>query len=466
MRAVIIIYMSFVVTQVCAQNKQLLYNVDDLPQTLLSNPGASIAFEKHIGVPFLSGFSVSAGSSGVSTYDIFQEGGDINTRIRDAIFRLDNKDSFVVNQQLELVSFGWKSKFTENYYSAGLYQETDVIAYFPKDIAILAYEGNANFIDVPFQFSDISVAAEVISVYHFGVNKEISKKLRVGGRAKLYMSIVNINSTDNEGVFITRSTPNGPNFLQHQVQGANVTANTSGLRSFVDDNAGAGKAVGRAILSNNLGVGFDIGATYTIDDHWTATGSIIDVGAIFHTKDLKNYRLSGSYETDGIELQFPDVLNGEDLTDYWQNLQDEFEENLPYEDSLQASYTTWRPTKFNASINRGFGTNLNGDCDCTNSGVDRYATNVGAQLYAIKRPRGFQGAATLYVDRTWNRFLRTKMTYTYDAFSNRNIGLLLSTKINKFNVYLAADNILDYTNLAKAQSASVQFGFQLIFDPE
>ncbi len=466
MRVVLFICVSFMVTQVCAQNKQLLYNVDDLPQTLLSNPGASIAFEKHIGIPLFSGISFSAGSTGVSVYDIFQEGGDINARIRDVLFSLDNKDAFLFNQQLELASFGWKSKFSENYYSAGLYQETDVIAYFPKDLAVLAYEGNANYLNTPFQFSDISVAAEVISVYHFGVNKEISKKLRVGGRAKLYMSIANINSTGNEGFFITRTTPDGPNFLQHEVQGASVTANTSGLRSIIDGDAGAGSAAGRAILSNNLGVGFDIGGTYTFNSFWTATASIIDVGAIFHTKDLRNYRVSGSYATSGIELQFPDVLDGEQLSNYWQNLENEFEENLPYEDELENSYTTWRPTKFNASVNRGFGANLNGDCDCTNGGVDRYAMNVGVQLFAIKRPRSLQGAATVYVDTVWSRLLRTKMTYTYDAFSNRNVGLLLSTKINKFNVYLAADNLLDYSNLAKAQSASVQFGFQLLFDPE
>lgn len=466
MRVVFLLYISCLVTHMNAQNKQLLYNVDDLPQTLLSNPGAAISFEKHVGIPLLSGISLSAGSTGISTYDIFQEGGDINTRIRDAIFRLDNKDAFVINQQLEIASFGWKNKFNNNYYSAGLYQETDVIAYFPKDIAVLGYEGNANFLDTPFQFSDVSVAAEIISVYHFGINKEVSKKLRVGARAKLYMSIININSTDNEGFFITRTTPDGPNLLQHQIQDASVTANTSGLRSFIDDDAGPGKALGRAIVSNNVGVGFDIGGTYTFDRHWTATASIIDIGAIFHTKDLRNYRLSGNYTTDGIELEFPDVLDGEELTDYWQNLQDEFEENIPYEDSLSNSYTTWRPTKINASVNRGFGRNLNGDCDCTNSGVDRYDTNVGIQLYGIKRPRGIQGAVTAYIDRTWNRFLRTKMTYTYDAFSNRNIGLLISTKINKFNVYLATDNILDYSNLAKAQSASIQFGFQLIFDPK
>ena len=75
-----------------------------------------------------SGISLHAGSTGISAYDIFQEGGDINARIRDAIFRLDNKDAFVINQQLEIASFGWKNKFNNNYYSAGLYQETDVIA--------------------------------------------------------------------------------------------------------------------------------------------------------------------------------------------------------------------------------------------------------------------------------------------------------------------------------------------------
>ena len=60
-----------------SQNKQLLYGVDDLPQSLLLNPGTAISFEKHIGVPFLSGTYVSAGSSGVSVHDIFREGGDL-----------------------------------------------------------------------------------------------------------------------------------------------------------------------------------------------------------------------------------------------------------------------------------------------------------------------------------------------------------------------------------------------------
>lgn len=242
---------------VIAQNKQLLYNVDDLPQTLLLNPGADVSFEKHIGIPFFSGAAVSVGSSGVSVYDIFQEGGDINARISTAIRSLNNKDFFTVNQQLEIASFGWKPAFKEHYFSAGIYQELDAIVYFPKDLTVLAYEGNAGYINVPFKFSDLSVSAEALTVYHFGISKPITKKLRLGARLKLYSSIVNINSTDNKGQFITRTTPEGPNFYSHEVQNADVVANTSGILSLTEGN---GSPVAAAILSGNLGLGLDVGA--------------------------------------------------------------------------------------------------------------------------------------------------------------------------------------------------------------
>jgi hypothetical protein len=152
-------------------------------------------------------------------------------------------------------------------------------------------------------------------------------------------------------------------------------------------------------------------------------------------------------------------------TPYWQNLEDEIEAQLPFKDELTRKYVTWRPLKVNASLNYGFGTNLYGDCDCTNGGENKHENNVGIQLYAVKRPQAPQTAITAYYDRRWTGYLRSKVTYTADAFSKRNVGLLLSANINKFNVYLAADNLLEYPNLAKAYNASLQIGFQLTFDP-
>ncbi len=451
---------------VVGQNKQLLYAVDDLPQSLLLNPGASYNYDKYFGVPLLSGISVSAGSSGVSVWDIFQEGGDINSRINATVRSLNSKDIFTANQQLEILSFGWLGGNEETFYSGGIYQEVDFISYFPKDLAILAYDGNADYINRSFQFSDIAATAELLSVYHFGVNKKLSRKLRLGARAKIYMSMANVNSTGNSGFFRTRNTPEGPNFYTHEVVGANVTANSSGLARIIDSDGEVSTLTRNAVISPNVGLGLDIGGTYNFSDQLSISASLLDIGFISHSKDLKTYRFSGSYELDGIELEFPALLNGESTTDYWEEFLNEAQAQLPYEDDLQDSYTTWRPAKFNGGINYGFREDLDGGCNCTDKSGRRFTTNVGFHINAIKRPRSVLAAATIYYDRAWGSFLRTKVTYTASAFSQKNVGLLVSTKIKNFNFYLAADNMLEYADVVKARELSLQLGMQVVINPK
>ena len=212
---------------------------------------------------------------------------------------------------MELISFGWKSRFKERYFSAGLYQELDAIIYFPRDLAVLGYSGNADFIGTTFDFNDLSVAAEVLSVYHFGVNQRINDKLRLGVRAKLYSSIFNVNSTGNRGGFSTTQTPQGPNFLSHDLTAIDITANTSGLQSLTDGGGSASGVLSRAIISGNLGLGVDIGGTYSLNEKITLTASLLDLGVIFHNSDLRNYRVRGSFSLQGIDFSFPATFNGQ-----------------------------------------------------------------------------------------------------------------------------------------------------------
>jgi len=136
-------------------------------------------------------------------------------------------------------------------------------------------------------FSDLSATAEVLSVYHFGVNQKVNDKLRLGARAKLYSSLININSTDNQGLFVTRETPEGPNFISHDVTNANIVANTSGI-------SGDGIS-GNVLFSGNIGFGFDIGGTYDVNDKLSVSASLIDVGIIFHTSNVENFNLTGLF---------------------------------------------------------------------------------------------------------------------------------------------------------------------------
>jgi len=59
--------------------------------------------------------------------------------------------------------------------------------------------------------------------------------------------------------------------------------------------------------------------------------------------------------------------------------------------------------------------------------------------------------------------VHTKVTYTIDNYSSNNIGVGLSTQVGKLNFYGMVDNILQFTNMAVANSISAQLGFNLIF---
>ncbi|MBT8211354.1 MAG: hypothetical protein KJP14_12580, partial [Eudoraea sp.] len=130
-----------------AQNRQLLYDFTDIPQALLLNPGMETSYDWFAGIPMLSGVSVQAGTSGISVNDIFADDGlDINDKVRNrAVFGLGAGDNQSVSSQIEIFSGGFRGKNRpQNFYSFGIYGELDFINYWPKDLAILAYEGNAS----------------------------------------------------------------------------------------------------------------------------------------------------------------------------------------------------------------------------------------------------------------------------------------------------------------------------------
>ena len=93
----------------------------------------------------------------------------------------------------------------------------------------------------------------------------------------------------------------------------------------------------------------------------------------------------------------------------------------------------------------------------------KYLNSVGAQLFAMTTPRMPLMALTAYYRRQIFNSLEIKATYTLDSFSARNIGLGVSTTIGKVNFYLMADNLLEYSDVSKANSLSFQLGLNVIF---
>ncbi len=452
------------------QNKQLLYDFTEIPQALMVNPGMEADFKWYAGIPALSGISFQAGSSGISVNDLFANDGlDFNDKVRDrAIQGMSIRDELSGTYQIELLNGGFRGKDPNVFYSFGVYNEGDAIGYWFKDYAILAFEGNADKLNERFDLSHLKTRGEMLNVFHFGINKKMNRSLVLGARGKIYSSIFDFNSTNNSGHFVTTE---GQNNIFASTLNADLQLRTSGINAIeraIDDENVPGTLIKRGLFGGNLGLGVDLGFTYYLNPQTVLTGSLLDLGFIYHTNEIENFSLKGNATIEGLEIILPDALLDPDQ-DYWENLVDDIEAFIPFEETTK-SYLQFRPTQLYASLRYNFGEPLEGSADCNcdylNSGggnnITKYRNSIGGQLYVINRPRGPQSAITAFYQRRFGNFMALKTTYTANKFTLTNIGLGVNFQAGPINLYLMADNLLAYRNIAASNYASFQFGLNII----
>ncbi len=459
MRKIFLIFVLFLTVGCFSQNKQILYNFTSVPQSLLTNPGSDVKYNWYFGIPLLSGISANVGSSGFSAYDLFADNGvDFNVKLRNVVFSTTRKDRMALNEQIELFNGGFKiaGEQGDSYISFGMYQEFDLMSYVPKDIAILALDGNRDYLGKVFNLGDLNVKAEVLSVFHLGFHKKVNEKLILGARGKIYSSIYNVSSTKNSGYIYTIPSTQG---IYEQMIYSDLQFNTSGIAKYDDkdyDPNVVKDITKRAFLGGNLGLGFDAGLTYYPKKNIQLTASVIDFGFIKHTKEVEILIFKGSYKYEGVIPKFSSRNSAE-------NGYQEFKDAVPL-DTLYADYTTWRPTKFNSSIQFSFEEEVSEDCNCLNDDPETiYKSAVGAQLFVMSTPRTPLVAFTTYYRRKIFNSLQMKATYTIDSYSYKNIGLGLSSMFGPVNFYVLADNLLEYKDVTKANSMSFQLGLNVIF---
>jgi Family of unknown function (DUF5723) len=438
-----------------AQNKQILYNLTSIPETLMTNPGADVKYKWFAGVPMLSGISANLGSSGFSAYDLFAKNGvDFNTKLQNVLLSSSKNDKVYLNQQIEIFNEGFKINDDPNsYVSFGIYQEFNLLTYLPTDLANLVINGNKDYVGKVFEFDELNVNADLLTVFHFGYHKQLNEKLVFGVRAKIYSGIFNLNSTNNEGYLYTIPSDKS---IYEQVVNSDVALNTSGIAKYTKKGySGDVKSdvIKKSLLGGNLGLGLDIGFTYYPQKKVQITASLIDVGFIRNSSDVKNFTLKGFYKYEGLT---PDLLNSSIGSQFSEKISDAI-----VLDSSSTSYTKWRPLKINASYQYSFDNAREKECYC--EADQNYKNSIGIQFFAMTTSQIPFFAVTTYYKKQLLKSIQSKVTYTIDSFSYKNIGLGVATTFGKFNFYALADNLLEYRDVSKANSLSFQLGFNIIF---
>lgn len=438
-----------------SQNNEVLYDFDEIPQTLFLNPGSNFSHDYFIGIPILSGVNINSGITGVTAYDILADDGvNINTKINNVIYSLGNDDSFIINEKVDIISGGVRLNST-NFLSFGLYQELDFAFFFPTDVIKLFYEGTST-LNKKYSMDGVNFKTDMVGVLHAGISHKVNDNFTIGGRLKLYSSVFNAQTKNNSGQFKTTLGTN--NIYQHHLTGFDATIQTTGLVYEANETLEPKDYIKKIFTFQNPGVGLDIGFTHKINDQIKITGSILDIGFVKNSKDVNSYYIRGDYDTEGIIIDF----DPDNPQDYWQEFVADFENRLPI-DTVYTSYNSYRPIKLNASAKYSFGKKKYEDCFLYGTG-NSYLNSVGIQFFSVNRVIKQQFAATLFYERKFGKGLRTKFTYTLDNYSLKNIGIGLSANFGPVNMYMALNNLLYLNNLAKANSTAFQFGLNIIID--
>ncbi len=454
MKNIFLLLFIIIATNIFSQNKQVLYNFANLPQTLLNNPGADIKYNSHIGIPLFSNFSIETGTSGILVSDLFAVNSKpINTKVLEAVNKLSYNDDVKVNFQIDVFNFGYRYG-KKNYFSIGFYEEIDLLVHLPKDAIKFLTQGSSLNLNKKLDLSNVVFKADALGVLHFGLSRKMNDKLTLGARFKIYSSVINAESFNSSGTLETVSGVN--NILTHKLKGFALNINTSNTEN-IDKNDPL-SYLKKTFFGGNLGIGFDFGFTYHKSKQLEFTGSIIDLGFIKYNKNIKNYHTNGDYEFNGVGFDY----DSETSRNYWQEIEDDFTDKVPTNENSD-SYVSFRPLKLNASFKYKYNKTRSIGKDCYPPYKEYYKNAYGVQLYSVFRPLGMQFVFTSFYEIALTSKLRTKFTHTIDKYSFFNVGAGVSAQLGRMNFYGMIGNIEKLYNLASAKSVSLQLGASVIF---
>ena len=444
-----ILFFILAITSSINAQQQLSFSFGEIPQNLMLNPGAETNFKSHYGIPVFSNLSFKAGFTGFTLADLFlNDSRDFNLKFEEVLNKIDSDDYININTVVEVLSAGLRID-DKTYVSFGFYEELDLITYFPKDITELVYYGNEPFLNRPFSISELVMKVDMLGVLHAGVSRKVDEKLTIGGRVKLYSSSLNIETNNNSGTIT--ATSNNTNIIRQTLDNLDAEIRTSGI-------ADSNDVFSNTLLGGNLGLGFDVGLTYHFSPQLEFTGSIIDVGFIKYSKNIRNYTAKGNYILDGINFEY----NSDDPSDYWEQLEEDFNANVPTGET-ENTYTSWRPMKINAALKYSFGEKRSKFC-YTKTHKQYYYNSIGFQIHTIMRLLKPQLSFTSFYEKSFSKKIHTKFTHTINDYSAAIFGVATSLRVGKLNIFGVLDNILAVTDVASANNISLNFGFNIVIN--
>jgi len=415
---------------VSAQSDMLLYNFNAISQSLHTNPAMPQQTKVWVGLPVISGFSTHYHNSGFSAVDIFAAGTDINANLRDVTASLDASSQLAVNQTVDLLGVGFRIK--KGFLSLGATQHINVTMDIPYQLFnVLFSENNNSITQLDLSTFDLEISNR--TAFYLGYqHRFLDEKLTLGFRANYLIG--------QQHAYIERSNVSLTNDSTYSIQGrSDIMVRSAGASAFEED---ALDPLNIA-LADNTGFAINFGAHYQMNDKWSFSASVLDLGSITYNDYTRNYVSDSQFEFRGIEAD----LAANDFDNALDRALDSLEAGFNFEEVNGESYTKSLMPRVFAAANYHLS--------------DKHA--FGALYHSrVWNGEAFHDFGVNYQGRISRTFQWTA-GYSIINGTVNNIGAGFDLKLGAFQLYLMSDNILGMVDYGGLQTTNFRFGINFTF---
>lgn len=355
----------FSAVPVCAQRGYTMNFLSQTPQQVKYNPAYYTSYNTYVGI---AGIQMQVNNDFLSINRLLKKGVDTTViDIQNFIGKAFNKNNLGLELGADLFQFGFKIN-KKNQIHIGLGVEGYANLQITKNTFSFLLRGPGYFMDrgETEALSGNSVDMNLYGVFSLGYSRMVTQKLSVGARIKFLSGIANV-FTESSDVVTRIDNGYDPNITPYSyiikpdvsIKGAFSACPEDSnmlyaLKSLFSGDVASIIATPEK-LTDNFGVGFDIGATYDVSEELTLGVSVYDIGRIKWNKGLKKIASQNhdeAWKFSGVgKLQ--DILNDDDFE--IKNVINELKDSalnyfqLKDQDSNFISYTSNLRTSFNLS---------------------------------------------------------------------------------------------------------------------
>ena len=408
-------------------------------QSTFSNPALLHNLEGHITIG-LPGIYNDLRTENLTYGDLLvEEGGQTFLDPSQAIPGLDTRNE--IRDQFDFETVGIAIKMDRLALSFGHRIRYDAGINYPKTLAQVIWEGNAQFIG-----ETVDIRPDLrIQGYHelgFGLAYQLTDQLSIGARVK-YLSGINDLSTRDGGrlELTTDEVAFALELDQDLIINSSGSLEYESIRDF-DLNADFANFTLDQFLGGNSGFAFDLGAQLDLGNIRIQASAQDLGGGIDWSENVSNYTLSGVEAFTGLDV-LEDILDDEvTLGNIVDSLEAQFEPtetNQAYRTTLAGRYLVGGELDINESL------------------------TVGALAYFQEGLTETETAAAVSARYRFGSALQLGAVYAYRAGEFTNLGINATLGLGPARLLITTDNVITAIDPKNSNQANVRIGLSLSF---